>query len=101
MCESQINAYCINHPTSKSKYYKDDGFKKKKNNQKKGYCSKCAVVMAQQGIQCHEILNKEEGKRQRKIETFLKDLNDEILQGTEKKGIMDQKINDLESEHEI
>jgi len=60
---------CANHPHKRAKYYAISESEESDNVSK--YCSKCAILLAQNGVKVQEILPNDESLRKSEIEEFL------------------------------
>lgn len=67
----------------------------------KGYCSKCAVKLAQRGGSFREILNSGEIARQKKIEEFFSVLDSEMKKCVSQKKMLKQREKDIQRNYEI
>ncbi len=96
-----VNSNCLNHSNKKSKFYTDKQLKYDSSNSRQkfyqAFCSKCAVQLVKNGVNCQEILNQEEKHRKILIEQLGEKLCLEKNNCLNFKEILSEKLKSLET----
>lgn len=78
--KTKLTDYCINHSTKKSKYYLVDEKREMDLGNSdmeyiRGFCSKCAIRLAMNGLSIEEVLDENGQERKGLIEEFMDKLS--------------------------